>query len=170
MNLFGKVMPEAQMLLIEDVGTAGFSNTAFTDDAWDNKKLFPGHVWPSPTAAWKPHRTISHESFMLFASHVIHQQRDKIPTLRRKWDKSALEEVAQLAALCYGVAGEACANLPGEAHTVVADEFARAFVLNDPMVVLELQTAVHDLSSTFKWDDITVLAEIGQNARTKALD
>lgn len=97
---------------------------------------------------------------MLFAAHVIQQQRDKIPTLRRKWDKSALEEVAQLAALCYGVAGEACDNLPGDAHIVVADEFAMTFVLNDPMVVLELQTALHELSQGFKLDDIAMLAEI----------
>ena len=109
---------------------------------------------------------------MLFAAHVIQQQRDKIPTLRRKWGKSSLEEVAQLAAFCSGVAGEAIANLPGDAHIVVADEFAKAFVLNDPMVVLELelQTALHELSSGFKWDDITMLAEIGQIARANALD
>ena len=107
---------------------------------------------------------------MLFAAHIIQQQREQIPTLRRKWDKSALEEVAQLAAFCVGVAGEAISNLPGDARTVVADEFAKAFILNDPMVVLELQTQLHDLSSGFKSDDITMLAEIGQTARTKALD
>ena len=125
------------MLLIEDVGAAGINNTAFTDDAWNNKKLFLGHVWPSSTPAWKPLRTISHESFMLFAAHVIQQQRDNIPTLRRKWDKSSLEEVAQQAAFCFGVAGGAISNLPGDAHIVVADEFAKASVLNDAMVVLE---------------------------------
>ena len=146
MNLLGKLKPEAQMLLIEDVGTAGINDTAFTHDAWNNKKLFPGYVWPSPTPSWKPRRTNSNESFMLFAAHIIQQQRDKIPTLRRKWDKSSLEEVAQLAAFCFGVAGEACDNLPGDAHIAVADEFARAFVLNDPMVVLELQTTLHELS------------------------
>ena len=107
---------------------------------------------------------------MLFAAHVILQQQEKIPTLRRKWDKSSLEEVAQLAALCISVGEDAVSNLPGDAHVAVTDEFMKAFVLNNPMVMLELQTAVHDLSSAFKWDDISMLAEIGQNARTQALD
>ena len=107
---------------------------------------------------------------MLFAAHVIQQQREKIPTLRRKWDKSSLEEVTQLAALCISVAEEAISNRPGEGHEAVTEDFLKAFVNNDPMVVLELQAAMHDLSATFKWDDITVLAEIEQNARRKALD
>ena len=38
MNLLEKLKPEAQMLLIEDVGAAGINNTPFTDDAWNNKK------------------------------------------------------------------------------------------------------------------------------------
>ena len=81
-----------------------------------------------------------------------------------------MEEVAQLAAFCISAVEEAISNLPGEGHEAVTEDFLKAFVNNDPMVVLELQTQVHDLSSNFKWDDITMLAEIGQNARTKALD
>ena len=170
LNLLEKLPAEAQLMLLDDLSTSGFNNTPFTDDAWTDKKLFPGYVWAVPSPAWKSRRTVTNDSFMLFAAHVILQQQEKIPTLRRKWDNNSLEEVAQLAALCMSIAEEAISNLPGDGHEAVTEDFLKAFVNNDPMVVLELQTAVHDLAPNFKWDDITMLQEIGHKARTKALD
>ena len=117
------------MLLLDDLSTTGFNHTAFTNDAWTNKKMFPNFVWIVPSPAWKSRRTITNESFMLFAAHVIQQQREKIPTLRRKWDKSSLEEVAQLTALCMSIAEEAISNLPGDGHEAAAEDFLKAFVI-----------------------------------------
>ena len=76
-HLLEKLPAEAQMLWLEDLSTTGFNHTTSTDDAWTNKKMFPNFVWTVPSPAWKPRRTVTNESFMLFAAHVIQQQREK---------------------------------------------------------------------------------------------
>ena len=45
LNLLEQLPAEAQLMLLDDLSTSGFNNTPFTDDAWANKKMFPGYVF-----------------------------------------------------------------------------------------------------------------------------
>ena len=168
-NLLEKVNQSCHDILLADLSDNGQSRTAFTDDAWNNKKIMPGYQWnhPANSRDWKNRRLITQDTFTVFLKYVINQQNEKLVTLRRKWDKSQLEEAAQLATLCVHIAEEASQNMPELGRTAVED-FVSRFESNDSEIVLELQTAVQDLNPTFKWDCIKWLADIASDATAQA--
>ena len=86
---------------------------------------------------------------------VIKQQNDKIDTVKRKWDKVALEEASQLAAFTCGMAVEARAHLPMSAHAQVEALLLGKFIDNDANVVMELQAHNHELQPDFQWTKLT---------------
>eukprot|EP00973_Karenia_brevis_P086017 11930237-Karenia_brevis.AAC.1 len=63
----------------------------WTDEAFANKKVMPGHVWR--TGGWS--LTVTKESFTLMVQWQAATHIARLPQLRRKIDKTSLEEASQ---------------------------------------------------------------------------
>ena len=157
LNLMQKAPSAALAVLVRDLSEHGASKTAFTDDCWANKKLFPGFCFPAPAGAWKSRRLVSDESFMLFIRHVIQQQSERIANAKRKWEKPSLEDACQMAAAVFAFANEAKMGSPMTAHAVIDLVLVEGFVKNDSNIVLEMQAHVHELQPSLTWRDLNCL-------------
>eukprot|EP00973_Karenia_brevis_P064036 8899265-Karenia_brevis.AAC.1 len=62
------------------------------DDTWANKKIMPGWVWKSSVPGWNKRLTVTNDSFTLMVQWQSNVQKTRLPQLRRKYDKAAMEE------------------------------------------------------------------------------
>jgi hypothetical protein len=96
-KLLMEKMPEPCFQLLQGcVSTRGWTGCAFSEDALNNKRLFPGHVFRSPKEGWKSKLTVTADSMQLMLARTIHDHEMLPPAARRKVTKKSLEECACL--------------------------------------------------------------------------
>ena len=90
-----QVDPATICCMMDALSTLTSDGTPWTDEAWSNKKVMPGHVARSADPAWSARLTITTESFGLMVRWQAAEWSRKLPMMRRKLDKHHLEEGAQ---------------------------------------------------------------------------
>lgn len=106
------------------------------------------------------------ESLHLMVQHVVSSNQNKPAALRRKMDKSLLEEASKHAALVHALQQQALETLPASPQVTqkIDEKFVNAFINNDLTLQLELQTCCHEIDANLSWKSITVLKDIGAEA------
>ena len=104
-------------------------------------------------APLKPFFDVTKESIHMFVLHVVTTHDDSLPSLRRKLDKTTLEELSKLAALTHAIASQAVDDLPAGAQPHVEDKLTKPFIANDANIMLELQSALYDLDMNLSWKE-----------------
>ena len=132
-------------IILDCVSKLGFEQSPWPDDAWANKKIMPGYQ-PRLVSneIWSKRLAITEESFLL----MVHWQRNshmlKLPQLRRKLDKTSMEEASQLAAMVLSLAREMCSLFPIPQEKL--DElFVTPFATGrDATLLVALQSLLHE--------------------------
>ena len=136
------VQREATDVVLACVGKLGDASP-WTDDAWSNKKIMPGHAPRLSSPTWSRRCAVTTESFLLMLKWQSKSQEKKLPQLRRKLDKVAMEEGAQLCAVLTSLQADLLAS-----HPIQVDEWNKSIVEpfiegSDMNLLLGLQSVLH---------------------------
>eukprot|EP00973_Karenia_brevis_P051758 7190397-Karenia_brevis.AAC.1 len=140
----------------------------WSDEAWSNKKIMPGYVWRSSVAGWNRRLTITAESFTLMAHWQAHVQRTRLPQLRRKIDKPAMEEGSQICALFLSLKHDLMEQYPvadEEFLTVVQNPF---ILSSDQNLLLYLQNLIHSKPENVPLTDVPLYQDCIDKHITKS--
>ncbi len=111
---------------------------------------------------WSRRLQVTAEGFVLMVRYAIAQDAKKIPGMRRKLDKSALEVASSMAALVCNLAKEVQEQFPLQT-TVLENAFKEAFVTGDANLEVELQCGIAEKSPQWKpLANVTLLKELMQ--------
>ena len=166
-NILKNINAECRSLLIEHVSKFG-AKSAFTDDAFTSKKIFPGHKPRLSTPKWVRWGTVTNESFLLMLKHVIWKHENTHDTARCKVSKSKIERSSEMAALVVGIAQDVLESHPTLPHMDIENTFFDGFIDSDPNLLMALDSALTDADKNFDVMSLPVLNEMLLTWRKKS--
>ena len=151
-------MPSSALNLVcSHMSEMGWLECAFTDDAFSNKCLYPGHVYKHGRPGWKDLCKVSERSMEVHFSAVINAHRSQAPWARRKVSKKDLEEGSELATVVVALAEEAV-NGHGLKKEDVDKCFVDEYVLQkDSQIALEVYGILAEKPEHLPVDNMTAL-------------
>ena len=154
-----QVDPATIGCMMDALSTLTSDGTPWTDEAWSNKKVMPGHVARSADPAWSARLTITTESFGLMVRWQAAEWSRKLPMMRRKLDKHHLEEGAQVAAFITSLKREVTSKY--DIKDAAWDSAVTEPFLNgaEPNFVLALQGFLHS-KPKLDLDDVPLLSDL----------
>ena len=155
-HLLQDIKDDARSLLIDHASKYG-ANSAFTDDAFNNKKILPGHKPLREHPRWSKWLTVSHDSFILMLENLIykHELNQHRP---QKVLKKMMETVSQQAALVVGISDSLVETYGGLPRAAIKGNFIDAFVANDPNLLVALDAAIEGKVANFNPIDLPNIA------------
>ncbi len=146
-------------LILECVSRHGWEQCPFSDDCLSTKKVFPGVHWRASTRAWTERQTVTAQSTFNMFSHIITCHRNAPSVLRKKLNKTQLEERAVTAAMITATAHE-LANLGAIPERLLEQEWLEPWIRGDQKVEMEMASAWMEKSSNFTVRDIPTLRRL----------
>ena len=102
-NLLG-APPAGLQVLLDQVSRLGPENAVATEDAWSDKKIYPGHVFRQfQLPNWTKLLKVTSASFISMCRYTV-TQHDTHLALRVRFSQQQLQAVAQLSAIVHGLA------------------------------------------------------------------
>jgi hypothetical protein len=150
---------KALAVLAHTVSSLG-DTAPWLEEAWGNKKIMPGGgVKVHGSVVWTKRLVVTPESFTLMVSWQSNQQSKKLVQLRRKFDKSAMEDAAAVSSLVLALKTECM-----EQHPVPEDDldehFVRVFLRDlDLNLLLFLQSLIHAKPEAIDLEEVPVLGD-----------
>ena len=145
---------ESTDILLKHVSRFG-EKSAFTNEAFSNKRLCPGFVPRGIDKTWSKRLTVTEAGFKLFLRFVHEKHVRKQPKLRRKLEKSTLEEALNMAQLMVS-----CQDALSQQHPIPMKDFEEkamnVFLQGDLNLELELQAAVSECKSSFQPAELNI--------------
>ena len=138
----------------------GSEKTPWHDEAWANKKIMPGHQARCQQPDWSRRLSVTDESFELMLQWQYVVQVAKLPGLRRKIDRSAMEEASQVAALVVALCTELQTQYPIPSD-VIKMQVIEPFTKNeDQQFLLHMQGLIHAKPETLDLREIPLFGEL----------
>ena len=145
-------------LLLDHVSEFGPEGSAFTDAAFANKRLIPGFGPRTGEKPWQKRLTITSEGFELFLRYVHQAHARKVPQIRSKFDKSALEEAVLMSQLLVSSIAELKDQHPIKEEDV--QTVIQTFLDGDINFELELPSARSEKKKQFQPTDLSKLKNL----------
>ncbi len=120
-----------QEVLLQHLSEFG-DKTAFTEDAFANKKLQIGAKSRSGSKVWNDRLAVSKTGLKLMIDYVHMQHTKKLPGTHKKLSRDALEEVLNMAQLLVSLVGDMVSQTPISAEII--EEQAGAFFLGSKQI------------------------------------
>ena len=108
---------------------------------------------------WSKRLKVSPDTFRFVVKSLCYRHVAKLPQLRKKLDKSAVEDAAQICSLVHSLVAEATAVSPPAAKKLEEKGF-RLVLDNDPQFTMTLTCVIAEKKESFKCMDIPQVAEI----------
>ena len=155
-HLLQDITDDARLLLIDHASKHG-ANSAFSDDAFNNKKILPGYKPLRAHPRWNKWLTVSNDSFKLMLEHLIykHELNQLNP---HKVLKKKMEEVSQQAALVVGISDSLMETYGGLPRSDIKNNFIDVFVASDPNLIMALEAALEEKAANFNPTDLPNIA------------
>ena len=136
------------------------SSAVWGEDALGSKKLYPGNQFSSPKSKkWLPRIRVTEESMALMVNR-IHADFEKTPVaIRKKLARTAVEEIAEVAAAVWHLGQELQLLAPVRAE-VVKDKWLNAWASGSDRIQSEVKVALMDKSDLFSPKDLLTLKDI----------
>ena len=93
-------------LLLSHISVVGPDGSCFQEESFSNKRILPGWQPRGVSPKWARRLRATEPSFHLMLRFLVAANSKKLPVLRRKFDKSVMEETANMASLLMSLAGE----------------------------------------------------------------
>ena len=159
---------ESLTVLVNTVSSLG-DLSPWTDDIWGNKRIMPGG---GPNVQSAPQFTqrlkVTTESFHLMITWQANQQGKKLPQLRRKLEKGAMEEASSICAYVLSLKRDCLAQHP-IAEIDLQEQFIDVFATTvHQQLVLFVQAQIHIMSSEVDLENVPLLGDIIQKHIKKA--
>jgi hypothetical protein len=154
--------PDAVDLLLVMVSKFGWEGSPFSDESLASKKLAVGFSPRVSNKAWQARMQITPASVMVCLQHLDASWMRKMPALRRKIDKSALEELAQLAAFLTNTCADILTVAPVSKDRL-QELYIQPWIAGDSNIDIEIRSHVAEKSDRFALKDVSVLRDILEN-------
>ena len=149
---------DSTQLLVHHTATFG-AEGAFSNEAFANKRLATGYTPRGMPRQWQTRLTNTVDGFNLFVRYVHASHERKIRELRKKWDKSALEEAMSMSQLLASFIVE-LQQQHAVSTALIEEKAINPFLSGDANLELELQAAVSECKADAQPADISVFKEI----------
>lgn len=149
---------ESAQLLLDHTAAFG-TEGAFSNEAFANKRMATGYTPRGIPRQWQTRLTITVEGFNLFVRYVHASHGRKMKEMRKKWEKSALEEAISMAQLLSSLIVE-IQQQHAVKQDLIEEKVIQPFLNGDPNLELELQAAVSECKVDSPPADISVFKEI----------
>ena len=153
---------EALTVLVHTVSSQG-DLSPWNDDSWGNKKIMPGggpNVQSAP--AFTQRVKVTPESFLLMVTWQANQHAKKLPQLRRKLEKGAMEEASSICAYVLSLKRDCLAQ-----HPIPEQDLQKQFIdvfaaTVHQQLVLFVQSQIHTMASEVDLENVPLLGDIIQ--------
>ena len=130
-NILGDVVLPA-------VSALGWERCPWSDDAFANKRIFPGSGLRAGAQAWRERLTTTDGSMhIMFLNHLGKHEKLSSTCTPPKLSKTNIDESAEQAALVHAVVGMVRSQMPIP-DCIILDQFVLPWIANDPQVHLEV--------------------------------
>ena len=147
--------PSGTKKLLLDHASFFGSASAFSEECFAAKNLFPGHVPRSILdKAWRARLTVTDSGFLLFLRYTDACHHQKLPGTRGKLSKERYAEISQICQLVVSVEEEL------KDGGVITSKVSDALLQCDGNLELELQVALSEKSAKWKPADLTLVQDI----------
>ena len=138
-NVLG-LMPEDVLIavVIPAVSELSWDKCPWSDDAFANRRVFPGSAPRSGDSAWRERLTPTDASMkIMFQCQVDKHKKLNKTCSPTKLTKAKMDESAEQAALVHSLVGEVRAQVPIPEDNLY-DQFVKLWIENDPQVHMEI--------------------------------
>lgn len=157
------VSKEALDVILDCVSLLGFDHCPWIDEAWSFKKAMPGFMPRLSTELWSRRLTITEASFLLMVKWQSNMQKKKLPQMRRKADRAAMEEAASVCALVQSLYKEMLSEYPVKPEDLETN-FMQPFLLGkDSNLLVALQGLLHTKPASSLCELLPVFEELVHN-------
>ena len=144
-NLLEQLPSTALTVLSDHVQSLGWESCAFSDDCLSSKKYLPGHQFRRGTGLWIARGKVTKESCELTLRHIIAVHESTAPALRRKVDRSTIEEKAEEATLAWHMGLALKQAIPVD-EDILKRDWINMYIVGNSQVMLEIQMALQALT------------------------
>ena len=157
-NVLRCIPSEVTTMLLDHTGRMPSNEAAFYEETFANKKLLPGFIFKTVgSPIWTSRGRVTTAVLSDAIQYCIRSHERKLPALRQKYTKAALEEVWQILALMHAV----CEELKADTDIgALQEEWVEMLLGGDTRLEVELQTILHEKQNTLKPLDILSLKEL----------
>ena len=149
----------AVKILLEHVSEYG-SESAFQEDAFSNKKVMPSFVpRANNNKVWMRRLTVTNEGFLLMVRFLDAEWSRKPHAVRRKYDKTQMEEASLVANLLEALICEVQAAHPIK-DDIIDNSVRQRLVDSDMTLELELSMAAKEMKVDFTYSCISLINEL----------
>ena len=134
--------------ILEHVGSLGWGDCVWTEEALANKKVYPKHQFSSKSKKWASRIRTTDESMILMVERVQNSFEAVGVSYRFKISPSALEGTAERAAACLSLAAELQMSVPIPEQKI-QEEWVAAWRLGSDHIDTELQALLLEKSDSF---------------------
>ena len=144
-------------VLLPAVSELSWEKCPWSDDAFSNKRIFPGGAPRAGDHAWRTRLMVSEKSMgIMFQCQVDKHKKLMLTCSPQKLTKAKMDEYAEQAALVSSLVDEVKALVPIP-DDILQEAFVRAYIENDPQVHLEIASVLATRAGDFSPKDLAVL-------------
>ena len=149
-NVLG-LMPQKILgdVVLPAVSALGWEMCPWSDDAFANKRIFPGSGPRTGAQAWRERLTTTDESIhIMFLNQLDKHEKLSSRCTPPKLSKTKMDESAEQAALVHAVVGMVRSQMPIP-EGIMQDQFVIPWIANDPQMHLEVNSALATRADDF---------------------
>ena len=147
-------------VVVRAVSEMGWEKSPWSDDAFSNKRIYPGAPAPlgrSSSAAWRTRLKVTDKSMCIMLECQVDRHKKLSQTCSPgKLPKANMEDDAEQAALVHSLVREVQAIVP-ITDDILQEQFVRLYIENDPQVHLEISSVLASRGDDFKPQHLQVL-------------
>ena len=144
------------------VSQHGWDGCVLSDDALQSKKILPGFIFRSTSKEWTSRGKINNASALWCFQHIINEYDHKPKNMRRKCERSKLEEKMHVAAVLHALGAELKSQYPvpqEEINNSIVTPWIEGSAAHVEMEILE---ALREKRNNFTCTDMHAFNEVKQ--------
>eukprot|EP00812_Abedinium_dasypus_P013499 NODE_6_length_4012_cov_2.836998.p1 GENE.NODE_6_length_4012_cov_2.836998~~NODE_6_length_4012_cov_2.836998.p1 ORF type:complete len:488 (+),score=119.05 NODE_6_length_4012_cov_2.836998:195-1658(+) len=153
---------EALETLLDCVSTLTSDGAPWSDDTWSNKRVMPGSQPRCGGPEWSRRMAVDDASFVMMLKWQVNTQKMRLPMLRRKLDKTSMENVASLCSLVRSLCLQLMAERPISEETVQIRVVLPFIEARDEHLLLALQEIIHMRPEVIALESLPIFCDIIQ--------